>query len=176
MIPDGELLRSRVVTTLTPALSDVLERRLDGYALLSSRDALLGNDDESGVITFEAGVPVLTYHSGTDRGGPPALEDIGSPPYQFELYALEADALEFPHRTDELRVPPGAVAERLADDPDLAARTREIASETSTANVSEDTVEAFLENEAAIADIKRSAREEALNRADEWGLSDALER
>lgn len=176
MIPDGELLRSRVVTALAPALSDVLDRRLDGYVLLSSRDALLGGADESGVITFEAGVPVLAYHSGTDRGGPAALEDIGKPPYEFELYAVDPDALELPHRTDELRVPPGAVAERLADDPDLADRTREIADDAPNANAREDSVEAFLENEAAIAEIKHSAREEALDRADEWGLSDAVEK
>jgi hypothetical protein len=173
MIPDGELLRSRVVTALAPALSDVLDRRLDGYALLSSRDALLGGDEERGVITFEAGVPVLAYHSRTDRGGPPALDDIGAPPYRFELYALEADALELPHRTDELRVAPGSVAERLAGDPALAGRTRELAGDVLEER-SEDTVEAFLEDEAAIADIRRSAREEALDRADEWDFADAV--
>ena len=173
MIPDGDLLRSRVLTTLAPALSDVLDRRLDGYALLSSRDSLLGTDDESGVITFEAGVPVLAYHSGTDRGGPAALDDIGSPPYHFELYALDASALELPHRTDELRVSPGAVAERLADAPSLDGRTRELAGEVLEER-SEDTVEAFLDDEAAIDDIRRSAREEALDRADEWGFADAI--
>ncbi len=174
MIPDGELLRSRVLTALAPALSDVLNRRLDGYALLSSRDSLLGTDDESGVITFEAGVPVLAYHSGTDRGGPAALDDIGPPPYRFELYALNADALELPHRTDDLRVPPGAVAERLTDEPSLADRTRGLAGEVLD-DRSEDTVEAFLEDEAAIDDIRQSAREEALDRADEWGFADAIE-
>ncbi len=172
MIPDGELLRSRVVTALAPALADVLDRRLDGYALVSPRNSLLEDSDETGVITFEAGVPVLAYHSGTDRGGPPALEDIGSPPYRFELYALDADALELPHRTAELRVDPGAVAERLADDPDLADRTREVAGIAH--ELSEDSVEAFLENEDAIEDIRRSAREEALDRADEWDFADAV--
>ncbi len=173
MIPDGELLRSRVVTALAPALSDVLDRRLDGYALVSSRNSLLDDGDETGVITFEDGVPVLAYHSGTDRGGPPALEDIGSPPYRFELYALDDDALELPHRTEELRVDPGAVATRLADDSDLAGRTREVAG-TVHDERSEDSVEAFLENEAAIEEIRRSAREEALDRAEEWDFADAV--
>jgi hypothetical protein len=172
MIPDGELLRSRVVTALAPALSDVLDRRIDGYALVSSRDTLLGGDDESGVITFEEGVPILAYHSRTDRGGPPALDDIGSPPYQFELYALEADTLELPHRTEELRVSPGMIAERLASDPDLADRTREVAGDA--CETSDDTVEAFLEDEAAIEEIRQSAREEALDRAEEWDFADAV--
>lgn len=173
MIPDGELLRSRVVTALSPPLSDVLDRRLDGYAPVSSRNSLLDDGDETGVVTFDDGVPVLAYHSGTDRGGPPALEDIGSPPYRFELYALDADALELPHRTEELRVDPGAVAERLTDDQDLVARTREVAG-TASVERSEDSVETFLENEAAIEEIRRSAREEALERADEWEFADAV--
>lgn len=173
MIPEGELLRSRVVETLSPALYDVLDRRLDGYALVSSRNTLLGGDDESGVITFEGGVPVLAYHSGTNRGGPPALEDVGPAPYRFELYALEADALELPHRTDELRIPPGALAMRLADDSDLADRTRTAAGDDRDKPI-DDTVEAFLEDEAVIEDIRRSAREEALDRADEWDLTDAI--
>jgi len=127
MIPDGELLRSRVVTGLSATLEDALDRELDGYAVLSPRNALLDADDERGVVTFEDGVPTLAYHTGTDRGGPPALADIGSPPYQLELYALDAGALELPHRTGTLRVPPGAVAERLAADGELAARVREAA-------------------------------------------------
>ena len=59
MIPDGELRRSRVLTDLSPALEDALEQRLDGYALVSPLDALLGDADECGVITFEAGVATL---------------------------------------------------------------------------------------------------------------------
>lgn len=173
MIPDGSLLKSRVVSALAPPLSDVLDRRLDGYALVSSRSSLLGSEDERAVITFERGVPVLAYHSRTDRGGPPALDDIGSPPYQFDLYALEADALELPHRNEDLRVRPGTVAERLAGDPSLADRTREQAGGPGVDH-DEDTLGAFLEDEAAIEEIRRSAREEALDRAEEWDFAGAL--
>ena len=173
MIPDGELLRSRVVTGLSATLEDALDRELDGYAVLSPRNALLDADDERGVVTFEDGVPTLAYHTGTDRGGPPALADIGSPPYQLELYALDAGALELPHRTGTLRVPPGAVAERLAADGELAARVREAAAGDDRPEA--DTVESFLEDEAAVDDIRDAARENALERADEWGFSDAIE-
>jgi hypothetical protein len=172
MIPDGELLRSRVVTSLASPLEDVLERRLDGYAILSPQDALLGSADDRGVITFEAGIPALVYHAGTDRGGPPAIADIGSPPFLFELHALDADALELPHRTDALRVPPGSVAERLANDNDLAARIRSIVDD---APEQIDSVESFLDDETAITELQRTAREDAEARADEWGLSDAIE-
>lgn len=174
MIPDGELLRSRVVTALSPTLKDALERELDGYAVLSPRDALLDADDERGVLTFEGGVPTLAYHTGTDRGGPPALADIGPPPYQLELYALDAEVLELPHRTETLRVSPGTVAERLAADDELAARVRTAAAEAD-GRPEADTVESFLENEAAVADIRDAARETAIERADEWGFSDAIE-
>ena len=175
MIPDGELLRSRVVPALSPALEDALERGLDGYALVSPRDALLDSGDERGVVTFESGVATLAYHTGTDRGGPPALADIGSPPYQFELYALEADALELPHRTETLRIPPGAAAERLAGDAELAARIREAAADGDDDRTEIDALEAFLENDAAVSDIRAAARENARERAEEWGFSEALE-
>lgn len=174
MIPDGELLRSRVVADLSPALGDALERELDGYALLSPRDALLDADDERGVITFEAGIAALAYHTGTDRGGPTALADIGPPPYRFELYALDAEELDIPHRSESLRIPPGAAAERLADDPELASRVREAATDDSEERAGIDAVEAFLEDEAAVEDIRETARETARERADEWGFSDAV--
>lgn len=172
MIPDGDLLRSRVVTDLSPALEDVFERKLDGYARLSPRDMLLASEEESGIITFENGVSTVVYHAGTDRGGPPAIDDIGSPPYQFELYALDADALEFPHRVETLSVAPGTVAERLAGDPDLASRIRTRATEDERDDP--DSVEAFLEDETAVNAIRQSARENALERADEWGFEDAV--
>jgi hypothetical protein len=174
MIPDGDLLRSRVVTDLAPALEDALDRRLDGYAVLAPRAALLGGADaDRGVLTFETGVPTLAYHAGTDRGGPAALADIGPGPYRLELYALDAAHLEVPHATESLRVPPGMAAERLAGDATLADRIRKTADGTATA--ADDALEAFLENEAAIADIRESARSEAETRAAEWGFEDAID-
>jgi hypothetical protein len=171
MIPDGELLRSRVVTSLSPVLSEVLERRLDGYAVLSTP---LGEDDDSGVVTFEGGVATLVYHAGTDRGGPPAIADLGTPPFHLELYELAADALDLPHRNETLSVSPGALAERLADDEELAAEIRTAATGEDAATHAD--LETFLDDEAAVEDVRRAAREDAIERADEWGFSDAIDR
>lgn len=176
MIPEGDLLRSRVVTDLAPALEDALDRRLDGYAVLAPREALLGAEDERddrGVLTFEAGVPTLAYHPGTDRGGPAALADIGPGPYRLELYALDAAHLEVAHATGSLRVPPGMAAERLAGDSALADRVRKAADEGDTET--DGALEAFLENEAAIENIRESARSEAAARAADWGFEDAID-
>ncbi|MFQ3318471.1 MAG: hypothetical protein ACI8UR_000419 [Natronomonas sp.] len=178
MIPDGDILRSRVVTDLAVALEDVLDRRLDGYAVLESRAALLGETDTAadarGVLTFEDGVPTLAYHAGTDRGGPPALADIGAGPHRFDLYALDAADLDVPHAADALRIPPGMPAERLAGDSALAERTRRIATNDHTTDG--DALSAFLDNEAAVEDIRESARQEATRRAEEWGFDDAIDR
>jgi hypothetical protein len=60
------------------------------------------------------------------------------------------EALHLPRRDEPAaRIPPGAVAERLADEPSLADRTRKLAGEFLEER-SEDTVEAFLEDEADI--------------------------
>lgn len=175
MIPEGELLRSRVVTDLAVALEDALDRRLDGYAVLAPRDVLLDDADDRGILTFEGGVPALAYHAGTDRGGPPALADVGPGPYRVELYAVDAAALDVPHGADELRVPAGMPAERLAGDAGLAERTRAVAS-TDRADGGDGggALEAFLEDEAAVAEIRESARAEAERRAEEWGFEDAI--
>ena len=176
MTPEGELLRSRVVTDLAPALEDALDRRLDGYAVLAPRDVLLADAEDRGVLTFEEGVPAFAYHAGTDRGGPPALADVGSGPYRFELYSVDADALDLPGGADDLRVPPGMPAERLAGDASLAARTRAAADGGSGDRVADDrdALAAFLEDEAAVAEIREAAREEAARRAEEWGFEDAI--
>ena len=173
MTPEGELLRSRVVTDLAPALEDALDRRLDGYAVLAPRDVLLADAEDRGVLTFEAGVPAYAYHAGTDRGGPAALADVGPGPYRVELYALDADALELPGGADDLRVPPGMPAERLAGDAALAERAR--AATSTDGDDGGGALEAFLANEAAVEAIRESAREEAARRAEEWGFEDAIE-
>lgn len=172
MIPDGELLRSRVVTDLAAVLEDALDRRLDGYAVVEPRDALLGDTDDSGVVTFEDGVPHLAYHVGSDRGGPPALAAIGPGPYRLELYALDATDLAIVHESDDLRVPPGMAAERLAGAPDLAERTRRVAG--TDHEDGRDALDAFLDDEAAIAELRENARTEAKARAEQWGFEDAV--
>ncbi|MES3518065.1 MAG: hypothetical protein PPP58_10415 [Natronomonas sp.] len=171
MIPDGELLRSRVEIDPADPLADVLDRELDGYALLEPRSALLGDGDDHGVVTFDSGVPTLVYHTGTERGGPPALSDIGTGPHHVEVYAVDPAELEAVHENDDLRVPPGMPAERLAGDTDLAERTRQAATPSSD----DDSVVAFLKNESAIDAIRSDARAEAARRAEEWGFDDAID-
>jgi hypothetical protein len=178
-IPRGRLRRSRVVDDPGAVLSTALDRELTGYAVLEPQDTLLLGGETRGVLTFSAGVPVLAYDTASESGGPDALADLAVPgPYSVELFELDPADLEAAHETTELAVPPGMPAERLAGDPDLARRTREAAppdrlaaaDPTSTA----DPVAAFLADEEKIAAIRDQARQEARERADEWGLADHL--
>ncbi|MDS0220606.1 hypothetical protein NDI54_04485 [Haloarcula sp. S1AR25-5A] len=182
-LPRGRLDKSRVVTDPRDSLADVLDRKLTGYAVFESQETLLLDGEGRGVITFTDGVPVLAYHTGTDRGGPPALADLAIPgPYHVSLYALDAADLESAHEAADLRVPPGMPAERLGGDPALADSTRRAASDerlspmgsdddaaTAEAGATErSAVEAFLDDTEKIAAIKEQARSEARERAQQW--------
>jgi len=170
-IPRGELVRSRVVSDPAVALEAALDRELTGYAVLEPQDALLLDRGTTGVITFEDGVPVLAYDVESDGGGPDALADLAVPgPYRVELYELEPADLAEAHDTPELSVPPGTPAERLAGDPELADRTREVAPEDRLrGDDPASPVEAFLADEEKIAAIREQAREEATQKAEEVG-------
>jgi hypothetical protein len=176
-LPSGRLLRSRVVEQVSTALAGALDRDLTGYAVLAPQQTLLLDGGGRGVLTFEAGVPVVAYHTGTERGGPPALADVDPGPYQLDLYDLPQGDLQPVHDLQPLRVPPGMPAERLAGDPDLADRTRERAppERLETDASPTDPVEQFLADEERIAAIRDRAREEAAARAEEWGFDEALE-
>jgi len=179
-LPRGVLQRQRVVADLATPLSNALDAELTGYARLESQDALLLAADGVGVLTFDAGVPAVAYHTGTDAGGPAALADLAvAGPYRIELFELEQAALEQVHEAGDLRVPPGMPAERLAGDPDLADRTRAAAparavgTDEGVPGADEPgAVEAFLDDEAKIAAIRERARDEAQRRAAEWGFED----
>ena len=180
-LPTGQLVRSRVVDDPAVALVAALDRELTGYCVLAPQDALLLNDGSKGVLTFDGGVPVVAYHVGSDRGGPPALADLAVPgPYSADLYELEAQDLVEVHDTPELTVPPGMPAERLAGDPDLAVRTRAVAPDdrrtgaTAPGDSPESAVEAFLADEEKVEAIREQARTEARQRAEAWGLEDEL--
>lgn len=174
-IPRGRLVRSRVVADVRSVLTDALDRGLTGYAVVEPQSALLLDDDGAGVLTFEDGVPVLAYHTGTDAGGPAGLASFaGAGPCHVDCYALDAAALAEAHDTPELRVPPGMPAERLAGDPALADRTRERAPEERDDATEPDAVVAFLEDEERIEAIRAAARDEARRCAEEWGLDDHL--
>jgi len=175
-LPRGRLVRQRVVTNPATALERALEAELTGYARLASQDALLLDAKGVGVLTFEGGVPVAAYHTGTDTAGPDALADIAvAGPYRLELYELDAGALDPVHEAESFRVGPGTPAERLAGDTDLAARTRDTAppewvERESSPDEGTSAVEAFLDDEERITEIRERAREEAERRAAEWGF------
>lgn len=178
-LPRGTLLKSRVVTDPREPLADVLDRELTGYVVFESQDSLLLGAEGRGVVTFTDGVPVLAYHTGTDRGGPPALADLAVPgPYHVSVFELAAADLGVVHDAEELRVPPGMPAERLAGDPALADSTRRSAPEERLTSESDDpttdhsAVEAFLDDSEKIAAIREQARKEAEKRATEWAFGD----
>lgn len=183
-LPRGRLQRRRVVSDLATPLANALDRGLTGYCRMESQDALLLSAEGVGVLTFEAGVPVVAYHTGTDAGGPEALADIAvSGPYRIELFELEGEALAAVHDAEDLRVPPAMPARRLAGDQTLADRTRRRAAASGldradTGEAGDDgpgAVEAFLADEEKIAAIQERARAEAERRAAEWGLEDAID-
>ncbi|MWG33018.1 hypothetical protein [Halomarina oriensis] len=174
-IPHGRLVYSRVVDDVGVALATAFERSLTGYAVLTPQSALLLDDAEC-VLTFEAGVPVLAYDVASDVGGTDALTAFSAGgPCRTELYDLPADALTVAHDTPELRVPPGAPADHLADDAALADRCRARAPDDRTDDPETDPLEAFLADEERIAAIQEEARADAERRAAEWGLDDHLD-
>lgn len=177
-IPRGTLLRSRVVSDVGTTLSRALDRELTGYATLVPQETLLLSGEARGVITFEDGVPVLAYNTVTDSGGPDALAELAVPgPYRVELYAVDAADLAAAHEEDALRVAPDAAATEVADDADLAERTREAAPDDRLRDDGDDddAVAAFLADDDRIEAIREQARSEARDRAAEWGLEDALD-
>jgi hypothetical protein len=127
------------------------------------------------VLTFEAGVPVLAYEAESDTTGTEAVAEFVDPgPYRVELYELPASALAEAHEADELRVAPGTPATELADAPALADRTRAAAPADRDDAAASGAVAAFLADEERIDAIREQARDEARQRAREWGLDDAL--
>lgn len=177
-IPRGELLRSRVVGDIGTPLATAIDRELTGYATLVPQETLLLSGETRGVLTFADGVPVLAYDTVSDRGGADALAELAVPgPYRVALYAVDEAALEPAHEADALRVAPDAPATELADDPDLADRTREAAPDARLADASDDhdAVTAFLDDDDRIDALREQARAEAADRAAEWGLDDALD-
>jgi hypothetical protein len=168
-LPAGRLVRSRVVDDPGTVLAEALDRGLTGYATLEPQGSLLADEGGRGVLVFEAGVPRLAYHPRTG-GGEAALPAMAGPgPCRVELCEAPAAALPAPDTLGP-SVDPGSPAERLAADPDLAARTRRRAPDGDAGSA----VEAFLEDEAAIEAVREEARAEAERHAEEWGLESAL--
>lgn len=172
----SDLTFARVVEDAAAALALALDRELTGHAVLTPQDALLLDADGAGVVAFDDGVPTHVRHTDTDRGGAAALADLAVPgPLRVECYA--GDDGDVP-QTERHAVAPGTPAERLAGDEALAERTRSVAGVADTGNGSADdldAVEAFLADEEKVEAIRERAREEAAQRAEEWGFGDFTE-
>lgn len=175
-LPQGQLLRRRVLDTVETVLADALDRELTGYARLEPQETLLLSADRAGVLTFEDGVPMAVYHTDPDTTGAAALTEIASRgPYRLGLYALGTEKLDRLHRDDSARVRPGRPAEILGGSQQLLERTRaraptERVPDTRTEQSGLDAVEAFLEDESRIEGIQARAQSEAESRADDWNL------
>ncbi len=175
-LPQGQLLRRRVVTDLATVLERALEDELTGYVQLEPQNALLLDSENVGVVTFDQGIPAVVFHEATDSGGTDALTDIAvAGPYRIELYELDSDALADVHSMPALTVEPGTPAEQLAGDADLARRTRDCAPEDRLSDHEQsanehDAVAAFLDDETRIEEIQEAARQEAQSRAADWGF------
>ncbi|MFC7204521.1 hypothetical protein ACFQJC_13420 [Haloferax namakaokahaiae] len=175
-IPQGALLRSRVVDTPADALERVLDEELTGYVVFEPQDALLLGSATRGVVTFEDGIPVLAYDTEADVGGRNGLDGFAvTGPHRVSIHEVGPEDLAEAHETTEFQIPPDEPARVLAGDDALAERTRELAPASRLDDArDQSSVEAFLADADAIEEIQREAREEARSRAEEWGLSGAL--
>ncbi|MFB6120780.1 MAG: hypothetical protein ABEJ68_06655 [Halobacteriaceae archaeon] len=173
MRPAGAVIYDRVVADAGAALAAALDRSLTGYAVLEPQDTLLLDGDGAGVLALRDGAPVAAAHTGTGRRGPDAVADTAvSGPYRVTLH-------EHPPGPDpdaDAAVDTGVPADILAADAALAERTRRAAPDDAgdAGAASPDAVGAFLENEEKIEAIRERAREEAADRADEWGFGEAV--
>lgn len=178
-LPHGDLVASHVVDDPGNALHATLEDALTGYLVVEPGSTLLLADDGAGVLTFERGVPVLAYHTGTDRGGTDALADLAGPgPLKVDRRVVPPADLAPIHDADghdALAVAPGEPARVLAGDHRLADRTRDRAAPDHPGHaVDDDPLEAFLDDPDRVDALREEARTEAKRRAAEWGFTDEL--
>lgn len=170
----GRLLHSKVVSDLGGVLERALEAEITGYTTVEPQDVLLLDAEGVGILALEAGVPVAARHTGTGRVGREALAELSVPgPCRVELYERDRP-VSFADDPSN-RVPPGLPADRLVRDADLANRTRSAAADRGTGERTDaDALAAFLTDEDRVDAIRREARAEARERAEQWGLADAL--
>jgi hypothetical protein len=177
-VPDGQLVRSRVVDDAGPTLRRALDARLTGYVLLTPQSALLSGTNAAGVVTFRDGVPALAYHAPTDSAGSAALTELADHgPYRSELYEVTPAALDALDHDESLSVAPTAPARPLTSDDHLVERTLDRAPAGRLPRDADpepaqdvDALEAFLDDTERIEAIRARARDEARRRATEWGL------
>jgi len=173
-LPEGTLLHSRVVADPGGVFERALEEAVTGYASIEPQDALLLDADGLGIVALERGVPVAARHTGTGRVGREALAELAVPgPCRVDLYETKA-SVDFA-ADPASRIPPGLPADHLVRDETLANRARSAAAERGIGERTDaDALAAFLADDERVAAIRREARTEARERAQQWGLADAL--
>jgi len=160
----GRLAFSRTVTDAGVPLETALDGELTGYAVFEPQQTILLDSTDRLTVWFDGGVPTHARHSDGRAGGAALASLAAVAPYRVEL--RESD----PSPPADAAVAPDAPADHLAGDTGLAERTREAAPDDADDAGGLDAVEAFLADEDAIEDIQARAREEAEQRADEWGF------
>lgn len=167
--PAGQTQFDRVVMSIAEPLREALETELLGYGEIVPQAGLLGDGAGRCVLWFKCGVPVGAHHTGTGRSDSEALADIAATgPYRVRLVAIDD-----PEKLQDGSLAPGAPAEQVLGDPDLASRTREKveAGDRTAEDEDLDAVEAFLADEDKIEAIQKRAAMEARKRAEEWDLT-----
>lgn len=168
---DGELVRARSVDRLGVSLARVFAERHTGYLRIVADGPL---DGTTGVVTVVDGVPVAAVTHDERACGVAALDALAVPGVvRVETYRCETAALASLHDRVDCQVPPGAPAERLCGDSELAARSRERAP-AGRVGADDSTLLSFLGDDRRLATIRSEARAEARADADSWGLDDAL--
>lgn len=167
-LPSGQPCFDRVVMAVDEPLAAALERDLTGYGVIVPQAGLLGEGTGKGVLWFDSGIPCSARHTGTGRTGAAALADIAETgPYRVRLVETA-----LPESVRDGSLAPGAPAERVAGNRDLAERTRRAAGGDSSpdSDAELDAVEAFLADKDKIEAIQQQAAAEARKRAAEWGF------
>jgi hypothetical protein len=166
---DGCLVRARSVDRLGVSFARVLTEHQTGYLRIVADGPL---HTATGVVTVVDGVPVAAACDGGECGTT-AVDTLVVPgPARVETYRCDPTTLAALHDRVDCRIPPDAVAERLAAD-DLAARTRERAP-ADRASLDGSTLLSFLDDDRRLATIRSEARAEAEADAASWGLDGAL--
>ncbi|GGL63399.1 hypothetical protein [Halocalculus aciditolerans] len=189
------LVFSRVLDDPGVCLDRALADAFTGVAAFEARAALVGDASDTYDLAFEDGVPTRAAARDADAAGPPVLSRLAeAAPCRVELRADATRSFRSDATVDPPAVARALDRDRLVDqypaspesDPETGPDADESSPDPDAVNVGEtaagaepaesvDALEAFLADEERVDALRERAREEAVERADEWGfeVSDA---